>query len=157
MCACSVAHVICLLLTYYITLRCTMYWFDTFMYCNMAITVALTDTSILSYNFLFCVCDENISDLSLSNFEGYQFSSVAQSCMTLYDPMDCSTSGFPVHHEFPEFAQTYVNWIGDAIEPPHPLSSPSPPTFSLSRIRVFSKESVLCIRCDVNCGVREDS
>ena len=73
-CACSVTHVIGILLTYYVTLRCTMCWFDTFLYCNMATTIALTDTSILSYNFLFCVCDENISYLSLSNFEGYQFS-----------------------------------------------------------------------------------
>ena len=46
--------------------------------------------------------------------------------------MDCSTPGFPVHHQFPEFTQTHVHWVGDAIQPSHPLSSPSPPTFNLS-------------------------
>ena len=58
-------------------------------------------------------------------------SSVAQSCPTLCDPMDCSTPGFPVHHQLPEFTQTHVHWFGDAIQPSHPLSSPSPP-FNLS-------------------------
>ena len=47
--------------------------------------------------------------------------------------MDCSTQGFPVHHQLPELAQTYVHWIGDAIQPSHPLLSPSPPTFNLSQ------------------------
>ena len=59
-------------------------------------------------------------------------SSVAQSCPTLCDPMNCSTSGLPVHHQLPEFTQTHVHWVGDAIQPSHPLSSPSPPAFSLS-------------------------
>ena len=61
-----------------------------------------------------------------------QFSSVAQSCPTLCDPMDCSTPGFPVHHQLPEFTQTHVRQVSDAIQPSHPLSSPSPP-ISLSR------------------------
>ena len=52
---------------------------------------------------------------------------VAQSCLTLCDPMNCSTPGLPVHHQLPEFTQTHVHWIGDAIQPSHPLSSPSPP------------------------------
>ena len=56
--------------------------------------------------------------------------SVAQLCPTLCDPMDCSTPGFPVHHQLLEFTQTHV---GDAIQPSHPLSSPSPPTFNLSQ------------------------
>ena len=60
-----------------------------------------------------------------------QFSSVAQSCLTLCDPMDCSTPGFPVHHQLPELAQTHVHWASDAIQPPHPLSSPSPPALNL--------------------------
>ena len=51
---------------------------------------------------------------------------LAQSCPTLRDPMDCSTPGLPVHHQLPELAQTHVHWIGDAIQPSHPLSSPSP-------------------------------
>ena len=56
-----------------------------------------------------------------------QFSSVTQSCSTLFDPMNCSTPGLPVHLQLPEFIQTNVHWFGDAIQPPHPLSSPSPP------------------------------
>ena len=57
----------------------------------------------------------------------FQFSSVTQSCPTLCDPMNCSTPGLPVHHQFPEFTQTHMHWVGDAIQPSHPLSSPSPP------------------------------
>ena len=60
-----------------------------------------------------------------------QFSSVSQS-LSLCDPMDCSTPGFPVHHQLPEFTQTYVHQVSDAIQPSHCLSSPSPPTFNLS-------------------------
>ena len=57
-----------------------------------------------------------------------QFSSVAQSCPTLCDPMDCSRPGFPVHHQLTELAQTHVHQVSDAIQPSHPLSSPSPAT-----------------------------
>ena len=53
-------------------------------------------------------------------------SSVAQSCLTLCDPMDCSMPGLPVHHQLPEFTHTHVHWVSDAIQPSHPLSSPSP-------------------------------
>ena len=62
---------------------------------------------------------------------GLQFSSVAQSCLTLCDPMDCNTPGFPVHHQLLEFTQTHVHRVDDAIQPFHPLLSPSPPAFSL--------------------------
>ena len=62
-----------------------------------------------------------------------QFSSVTQTCPTLCDPIECSTPGFPVHHQLPELTQTHVSWVGDAIQPSHPLSSPSPPAFNLSR------------------------
>ena len=58
-----------------------------------------------------------------------QFSSVAQSCLTLHDPMDCSMSGLPIHHQLPEL--THVHWVDDAIQPSHTLSSPSPLTFNL--------------------------
>ena len=61
-----------------------------------------------------------------------QFSSDTQS-LTLCDPMDCSTPGFPVHHQLLELTQTHVHQVGDAIQPSHPLSSPSPPTFYLSK------------------------
>ena len=57
----------------------------------------------------------------------FQFSSVAQSCPTLCDPMNRSTPGLPVHHQLPEFTQTHVHRVHDAIQPSHPLSSPSPP------------------------------
>ena len=60
-----------------------------------------------------------------------RFTSVAQSCQTLYDPMICSTSGLPVHHQLPESTQTHVHRVGDAIQPSHPLSSPSPPVLNL--------------------------
>ena len=74
-----------------------------------------------------------------------QFSSVAQSCQTLCDPMDCSTPGFPVHHQLPEFTQTHVHWVGDAIH--LILSCPLllPPSVFPS-IRVFSNELALWIR-----------
>ena len=62
-----------------------------------------------------------------------QFSSVPQSSLTLCDPMDCSTPGFPVHHELQEFTQAHVHWVSDATQPSHPLSSPYPPAFNLSQ------------------------
>ena len=62
-----------------------------------------------------------------------QFSSVTQSCLTLCDPMDYSTPGLPVHHQLLEFTQTHVDQVGDAIQPSHPLSSPSSLTFNLSQ------------------------
>ena len=62
-----------------------------------------------------------------------QFSSVGQSCPTLFDPVDCSTPGLLVHHQLLEFTQTSVHWVGDAIQPSHPLSSPFPLTFNLSQ------------------------
>ena len=62
-----------------------------------------------------------------------QFSSVTQSCPTLCSLMDCSIPGLPVHHQLPEFTQTHVHQVGDAIQPSHPLSSPSPPAFNLSQ------------------------
>ena len=62
-----------------------------------------------------------------------QFSSVAQSCPTLCDPMNRSTSGLPVHHQLPELTQTHVHQVSDAIQPSHPLSSPSLPAFNLSQ------------------------
>ena len=62
-----------------------------------------------------------------------QFSSVAQSCLTLCDPMDCTTSGFLVLQQIPQFTQTHVHWVSDAIQASHLLSSPSPPIFNLSQ------------------------
>ena len=75
-----------------------------------------------------------------------QFSSVAQSCPTLCDPMNRSMPGLPVHHQLPEFTQTHVHRVGDAIQPSHPLSSPSPPDPIPPSFRVFSSESTLPMR-----------
>ena len=73
--------------------------------------------------------------ISIQSFEScsIQISSVTQSCSTLCDPMDCSTPGLPVHHQLPEPTQTHVHLVCDAIQPPHPLSSPSPPAPSPSQ------------------------
>ena len=62
----------------------------------------------------------------------FQFSSVTQSCLTICNPMDCSTPSFTVYHQLPQLAQTHVHRVSEAIQPSHPLSSPSPPTFDLS-------------------------
>ena len=75
-----------------------------------------------------------------------QFSSVAQLCPTLCNPIDCSTPGLPVHHQLSGFTQTHIHRVGDAIQSSHPLSSPSPPAPNPPSIRVFSSESVLHIR-----------
>ena len=75
-----------------------------------------------------------------------RFSSVTQSCPTLYNLMDCNTPGFPVHHQLLELTQTHVHWVSDAIQPSHPLLSPCPPVFNLSQYLGLSNESVLHIR-----------
>ena len=69
----------------------------------------------------------------------YQFTSVAQSCLTLCDLMDCRMPGLLVHRQLPEFTQTRVHWVGDGIQPSHPLSSPSPPAFNLSQHQGLSQ------------------
>ena len=94
------------------------------------------------YEFAFIKIDSNVC-LELLNFplclkqdsvwkplfflHLVQFSSVAQLCPTLCNPVNRSTPGLSVHHQLPEFTQTHVHWVGDAIQPSHPLSSPSPP------------------------------
>ena len=85
--------------------------------------------------------------LTLStNISSVQFSSVTQSCPTLCDPMNRSTPGLPVHHQLPEVIQTHIHRVSDAIQPSHPLLSPSPPAPIPPRIRVFSNESTLHMR-----------
>ena len=79
----------------------------------------------------------SVSSLIKCLVRSFQFKSVAQSCPTLCDPVDCSTPGFPVHHQLLEFTQTHVHWVSDAIQPSHPLSSPSPPAFNLSQHQSF--------------------
>ena len=75
-----------------------------------------------------------------------RFSSVAQSCPTLCNPMNCSTPGLSVHYKLPEFTQTHVHQVGDAIQPPHPLSSPSPPTPTPSQHQGLFHESTFLMR-----------
>ena len=79
-------------------------------------------TSLIAWTALSCLSHRLLTNCS-----------VAQSCPTLCDPIDCSRPGLPVHHQLPEFTQTHVHWVGDAIQPSHPLSSPSPPAFNLSQ------------------------
>ena len=73
------------------------------------------------------------SQITLKMFSSVQFSLVTQSCLTLCDPMNCSTPGLPVHHQLPEFTRTQVHRVSDAIQPSHPLSSPSPPAPNASQ------------------------
>ena len=93
------------------------------------------------------VCVPALAEENRKNFNvDFQFSSVAQSCPTISDPMNCSTPGLPAHHQLLEFTQTHVHQVGDAIQPAHPLSSlllqpPIPPS-----IRVFSNKSILLMR-----------
>ena len=76
------------------------------------------------WNFVF---------IKIINIESVQFTSVAQSCLTLCYPMNHSTPGLSVHHQLPEFTQNHDHQVGDAIQPSHPLSSPSPPALNLSQ------------------------
>ena len=93
-----------------------------------------------------CLAYRIVITIFLNSISSVQFSSVAQSRPTLCNPMNCSTPGLPVHHQLPEFTQTHVHRVGDAIQPSHPLLSllllpPIPPS-----IRVFSNKSTLRMR-----------
>ena len=88
----------------------------------------------------------NTTDFCMLILYSVQFSSVAQSCPALCSPVDGSTPDFPVHHQLPEHAQTPVHQIGNAIQPSHPLLSPSLLPSIFPSIRIFSSESVICIR-----------
>ena len=79
------------------------------------------------------VTEEGDTHVPMTDCCSVQFSSVAQSCCTLCNAMDWSTPGIPVHHQLPELAQTHVHRVSDAIQPSHPLLSPSPPAFKLSQ------------------------
>ena len=99
---------------------------------------------LLMKEFKFELCSQNsrvwiwikISQIPKPTSQ-IQFSSVAQSCPTLCDPMKHSTPGLPVHHQLPESTQIHVHWVSDAIQPSHPLSSPSPPALNLSQHQGF--------------------
>ena len=86
------------------------------------------------YNLIICLKCKNVELERIGEIiKDISISSVTQSCLTLCDPMDCRMPGFPVHHHLLEFTQTHVHQVGVAIQPSHPLLSPSPPTFSLSQ------------------------
>ena len=108
---------------------------------NFLIYHTMVEWYLCTYTLHSC---EGILNLML--YKCNQFSLVIQSSPTLCNPMDCSTPGLPVHHQLPEFTQTHAHWIGDAIQPSHPLSSLllSPSIFT--NIRVFSNESAFRIR-----------
>ena len=89
---------------------------------------------------------ENLYLAHIWNDTSVQFSSVTQSCPTLCNAMNCSTPGRPVHHQLPEFTQTHIHQVSDAIQPSHPLSSPSPPAPNPSQHQSFSNESTLHMR-----------
>ena len=84
--------------------------------------------------------------ISTINNRQIQFSSVSQLCLTLFNLMNCSTPGLPVHHQLPEFTKTHVHRVSDAIQPSHPLSSPSPAPNPSQHHSFFSKESTLRMR-----------
>ena len=121
---------------------------------NFDTTLALSDIFLDFWcvhpgsSFTFSTLDMELA-ISLKSsdfFFSVQFSSVAQSCPTLCDPMDCSTPGLPVHGQLLEFTQTHVRWVSDAIQPSHPLSSPSPPALNLSQHRGLLNELALCFK-----------
>ena len=96
--------------------------------------------SLISWSYNTLICSKSQGNNYSQRYDhrrktkhlSLQFSSVAQSHLILCDPMDCSTPGFSVHHHLPELAQTHIHWVGDAIQPSHPLLSPPPPAFNLS-------------------------
>ena len=97
---------------------------------------SLVNTSLDVAEKVFAAVINTYSQLTLRSLPlmvWVQFSSVAQPCPTLCNPMDCSTPGIPVHHQLLELTQSHVHQVGDAIQPSHPLSSPSPLVFSLSQ------------------------
>ena len=83
--------------------------------------------------FSLCLFRRGLSDVLGGCLLGYCCCLVTKFCPALCDPMDCNMPGLPILHYLPEFAQTHVHWISDAIQPSHPLSSPSPPAFNLSQ------------------------
>ena len=107
--------------------------------------VLFVNTEVPGYSISFLHLSEGYCICSICNVQGFLFSSVSQLCLTLCDPMDWSMPAFSVLHQLLELAQTHIDQVGDAIPPSYPLLSPSP-AFNFPSIRVFSNQSVLCIR-----------
>ena len=97
-----------------------------------------------------CACNPSCSSVNCTMFQLSLLlnccCSVTQLCPSLCDPMDCSMLGFPVLHYLPEFVQTHVHWVDNAIQPSHPLPLPPPPALNLSKHLVFSNELALHIK-----------
>ena len=108
-------------------------YFATLSFCTWEMGI-----TIIKYKFILVY---NFSNRDSNNlFNKLQFSSVAQSCLILCDPVNHSTPGLSVHHQLPESTQTHVHWVGDAIQPSHPLSCPSPPALNRSQHNITTKK-----------------
>ena len=115
----------------------TGHMFSTLLYASLSsqqwilFPVHWKKTSCHGGGYISCISQGAVQNYSDSKKIISCRCSVTQSCLTLCDPMDCSTPGFPVHHQLPDLAQTHVHQVGDAIQPSHPLSSPSLPALNL--------------------------
>ena len=129
------SHVICNLEQFYFFFSELYTFYYPLMALSRTSSTMLNKSNETKLPYLVpCLRDKAPSVLPQSiMFSSVQFSSVAQSCPTLCDSMNCSTPGLPVHHQLPEFTQTHVHRVGDAIQPSHPLSFPSPPAPSPSQ------------------------
>ena len=129
------SHLLCLILQSYLGTSGLLWMTEKAgprdaMLCSMSLS-----RSSWRYSTIWMRMATSIHCLSVlpSQYLCLQFSSVAQSCLTLCDPMNRSMPGLPLYHQLPESTQTQVHWVGDAIQPSHPLSSPSPPALNLSQ------------------------
>ena len=119
---------------------CPQHWRQPNLSLFIILVKAATPSLVVWIQFYQKYCFHNKNYLLLRIYAPWcifllaapQFSSVTQSCLTLWDPMNHSMPGLPVHHQLPEFTQTHIHWVSDAIQPSHPLSSPSPPAPNLN-------------------------
>ena len=112
---------------------------------DLVVVVVLFHCVYVPYLFYSFLCQWRFRWLQITPYLCCCWSSVAKLYPPLCDPMNCSTSGFPVLYYLLEFAQTHVHWISDVIQPSHPLFSPSPLALRLSQMKVFSNESAVHI------------